>query len=80
MTCGTKDGEIHLYTPLKAIRRKCLDCMCGSPKEVELCVIPDCSLYPYRFGKRPATPRKGSFSKSDGQIGPSFSEEGNEEG
>ena len=44
MTCGIKNGKTHLFTPLQAIRRKCLDCVCGSPKEVELCVIPDCSL------------------------------------
>ncbi len=65
-------------TPIKSIRLKCLDCMCGSPKEVELCVIPDCSLYPYRFGKRPGTPRKGSFIKSDEGIGATFSGKGNE--
>jgi hypothetical protein len=65
-------------TPIKSIRLKCLDCVCGSPKEVELCVIRDCSLYPYRFGKRPGTARKGSFIKSDEGIAPTFSEKGNE--
>jgi hypothetical protein len=40
-------------TPMKAIRAKCLDCSCGSRKEVSECLIPDCPLYPYRFGKRP---------------------------
>lgn len=40
-------------TPIKAIRAKCLDCCCGSYKEVELCPCADCSLYPYRFGKNP---------------------------
>ena len=39
--------------PLKAIRLKCLDCSAGSSNEVKLCVIPDCPLYPYRFGKNP---------------------------
>jgi hypothetical protein len=66
MTCGTKDGEIHLYTPLKAIRRKCLDCCCGSSKEVKLCCMETCSLYPYRFGKSPR--RKGTRPK--GEIPP----------
>ena len=42
-----------MLTPIKAIRVKCLDCCCGSAKEVELCPIPNCSLYPYRFGKNP---------------------------
>jgi hypothetical protein len=53
MTCGTKGGEIHLYTPMKAIRRKCIDCCCGSSQEVGLCHIKDCALHPYRFGRRP---------------------------
>ena len=38
--------------PLKAIRAKCLDCCCGSSNEVRLCPTVECSLYPYRFGKR----------------------------
>lgn len=53
MTCGTQDGVIHLYTPMKAIRRRCLDCCCGSSQEVGLCPVHSCSLFPYRFGKRP---------------------------
>lgn len=40
-------------TPIKAIRAKCLDCCAGSQKEVALCVIEKCALFPYRFGKRP---------------------------
>ena len=43
---------MHL-TPIKAIRAKCLDCCAGSYKEVSLCTARNCSLYPYRFGKRP---------------------------
>ena len=34
----------------KAIRNKCLDCCCDSPKEVSLCHIVDCDLWPFRFG------------------------------
>ena len=40
-------------TPLKAIRKSCLDCTNGQPKEVRLCPVIDCALYPYRFGRRP---------------------------
>jgi len=40
-------------TPMQAIRAKCLDCCGGSAKEVRLCTIEKCPLYPYRFGKRP---------------------------
>ena len=40
-------------TPMKAIRAKCLDCTCFQPKEVRLCVIEKCPLYPYRMGHKP---------------------------
>jgi len=47
-------------TPIKAIRRKCLECMGGSYKAVKLCPRngidgPLCSLWPFRFGIRPET-------------------------
>ena len=38
-------------TPLKRIRKKCLDCSGGSSKEVRLCNIPTCPLYIFRSGK-----------------------------
>jgi hypothetical protein len=53
MADGTNTNETHIYTPLKAIRRKCLDCCCGSSQEVSHCPVHSCTLYPYRFGKRP---------------------------
>jgi len=40
-------------TTLKAIRRKCLDCMGGSRREVRYCATPDCPLYLFRFGRHP---------------------------
>lgn len=40
-------------TPMRAIRAKCLDCCCENAAEVRRCTIPNCSLYPYRFGHRP---------------------------
>lgn len=39
-------------TPLKAIRRKCLDCSVTA-KEVRLCTVTKCPLYAYRMGRRP---------------------------
>ena len=42
-------------TPIKSIRAKCLDCTNGSHKEIRLCTVIDCPLYPYRFGKRPTS-------------------------
>ena len=40
-------------TPLKAIKKKCFDCSGDSYKEVSLCLVTDCAIYPYRFGKNP---------------------------
>ena len=42
-----------MLTPLKAIRAKCLDCMCDQLAEVRLCPCKDCPLYPYRMGRNP---------------------------
>lgn len=58
MTCGTKNRKPHLHTPIKAIRRKCLDCCCDSSQEVSLCPVHDCSLHPYRFGRRPGAGKR----------------------
>ena len=41
-------------TPIKSIREKCLDCTNGSRKEIRLCTVVQCALYPYRYGKRPS--------------------------
>lgn len=45
---GTK-----ILSPVKAIKRHCLDCSGGSKKEVRECIIQDCPLYPFRLGKNP---------------------------
>lgn len=55
---ATPVNGIQAKTAIKAIRAKCLDCSGGSSKEVRLCPVTDCPLYPYRFGKRPETVRK----------------------
>ena len=45
---------VKLYeTPLKAIRKKCLDCSYFQPKEVRRCTVINCPIHPYRFGRRP---------------------------
>ena len=54
-------GVNTALTPVKAIRRKCLDCMAGSRKEVRFCLQRDCPLYPYRMGSNPK--RKGVGGK-----------------
>ena len=45
---------MRVLTPIKSIRAKCIDCSGGSHKEVRLCPVKDCTLYPYRMGKRPS--------------------------
>ena len=45
-------------SPIMAIRRKCLNCMCGQVGEVSRCPILDCDLWPYRYGVLPDTARK----------------------
>jgi hypothetical protein len=40
-------------TRAKAIQAYCYECAGDSAKEVTLCVLPDCPLYPYRFGNSP---------------------------
>ncbi len=43
----------RVINPLTAIRRKCLDCCNNQWKEVELCTVPHCEIFPYRLGKKP---------------------------
>ena len=38
---------------LKIIRKKCMDCVCFQPREVELCPSQHCALWPYRMAKDP---------------------------
>lgn len=45
--------QIKILTRSKAIRAKCLDCSGGQPKEVRLCPVRGCALWPYRLGRRP---------------------------
>ena len=44
----------------KAIRKKCLEYTCNQTKEVELCDMVDCALFPYRFGCSPETKVKNT--------------------
>lgn len=45
--------EANKIPVLKAVRAKCLNCSAGSAKEVDLCPIDDCPLFPFRYGKDP---------------------------
>jgi len=46
-------------TPVKAIRKNCLECVGGSSKLVETCASKNCHLYPFRFGVNPYNSRTG---------------------
>jgi hypothetical protein len=54
-----------MLTPVKAIRAKCLECSGGSKKEVRLCRIEDCALFPYRMGKRPKIDQEANAETED---------------
>jgi len=56
-----------MKSPIKSIREKCLDCMCGSAQEVKLCPGDGkqsiwCALWPYRLGRRPDGSKKRIMS------------------
>ena len=42
------------YTPIKSIRKYCLNICSYTPKEVRKCTLIDCPLYIYRMGTRPS--------------------------
>lgn len=42
-------------SPLKNIRKKCLQCCCGSTKAIKYCSVVDCPLWRFRFGLSPKT-------------------------
>lgn len=56
---------MKVYTPIKAIRLKCLDCMCQNAAEVRRCPCEDCTLWPYRMGHRPKTPTVDGESEEE---------------
>jgi hypothetical protein len=46
-----KGGSVELtLTPRTAIKRFCLECMCGQQAEIQRCTAPLCPLYPFRLG------------------------------
>ena len=51
-------------SPLKQVRKFCLECHRGSTKSVRYCHSTDCSLWYLRFGKYPGTFVRGNGKKS----------------
>ena len=48
-----KDDNKLFDTPVKVIRKKCIDCCNGQYEEIRNCTVINCALYPYRMGRRP---------------------------
>ena len=46
---------IKRESPLKVIRRNCVECSGGSFREVKFCRAFDCQMWKFRFGVRPET-------------------------
>ena len=68
------------FSPLKAIRKKCLDCAGGCLKEIRSCSHTECPLYIFRMGKNPhrkgIAPRKPVIlQKSHVESGKTFKNE-----
>lgn len=58
-----------ITSPLKAIRAKCLDCVCYQINEVKLCPSENCPLYLFRMGKNPfRKPRELSEEQKEKMI------------
>jgi len=47
--------RVPKQSPLKQIRKQCLECCGGSTKTVRFCHSVDCPLWYFRFGKFPKT-------------------------
>ena len=45
--------ETSMLSPIKAIRKHCLECVGFSAPEVKNCTSPLCALFPFRFGYDP---------------------------
>lgn len=52
-------------TPMRAIRKKCLECTNGQASEVKYCLIKDCPLFAYRMGHRP---QETDFNIEDEEV------------
>ena len=55
------DEKNKVLTPVKAIRAKCMECSNQQWSEVKHCPVVNCSLYPWRFGKRPKKDADGKY-------------------
>ncbi len=52
-------------TPLKAIKKKCLECSGGDKEEVRNCALRQCPLFPFRMGVDPQTSMELPLNKEE---------------
>lgn len=55
---------------LRTIREHCLECMGGSPSEVDKCTAPKCNLFALRYGVDPK-PNKARSKQAAKKFGTS---------
>ena len=48
----------QIKSPLKAIKKNCLECCGDNQNEVKLCTATSCPLYSFRLGKNPFRKKK----------------------
>ena len=60
---------MKVLTPIKAIRAYCIECSGGMTKEVKLCPVENCPLYPFRMGKRPTVDTDIDSNKNSEKSG-----------
>lgn len=53
-----------ITSPIKAIRKYCLECCKESANEVKLCPAEGCILHPFRFGRNPFR-KKREYSEEE---------------
>lgn len=57
--------KIPKLSPLKQIRKQCLECCCDSVKSIRFCHSTNCPLWYLRFGKFPKTVIREKGKKSE---------------
>ena len=59
--CVKRKKNKLFETPVKAMRKKCIDCCNGQYEEIRNCTVINCALYAYRMGRRPDTATKDAL-------------------
>lgn len=57
--------KVSAHKPLRAIRKKCLECSGGSSTEVKLCSVTKCPLYEFRSGQVPESKADSTETTKD---------------